>query len=295
MSLATKSIIINGRVSVRFPANASREVRSLQVRKTDVIRVRSTREVSVSLLEPSEGDVLMFGSVTAALNVATLGGSFVVEQEVPIATSSPSLRIGSSDPCDIYVAVVPALELEDIGVERFEIDHTITRLPSNSDLLIPYIRALDNFFDRTAAPRVTLNPWSADLIFLMGRGILNVTKSRFGESGASLVARARAMISENYHDPAMNPPRIAALLGVPLRTLQRRFAEEGSSVTGEIRKMRVQAAKEFLAQVPHSRSSVSAAAREAGFGSTVSLRRALRGADEAANAQPSGLKHVGSD
>jgi len=295
MSSESKSIIVNGRVNIRVPVDAPQSVQSLMIRNTDVIRVKKAMKISISILEPSEGDALIFGSITSRLNVSTATGSFCIESETPVATSSPVLTIGSSEPCDIYIAVIAAFDVEDIGLSGTEIGRGIVTLPSNSDLFIPYLRALDNFLDRTVAPRVTLSPWSTDLIFLMGRGLLDVAKSKFGESHASLVARAKGMIFETYRDPRTNPSRIAAMLGVSLRTLQRRFAEEGISVTDEIRSMRVQAARDFLAQVPRSGSSVRAAARESGFGSVVSLRRALRSEGGAANTRWSDSRRPGAE
>lgn len=101
--------------------------------------------------------------------------------------------------------------------------------------------------------------------------------SRSGdEAGVSVTDRARTAIAATHTSPATTPATIADTLGVPLRTLQRAFAAEGTTVARELRLARAGTAHDLLTGVSTGVNGAAHIARTAGFGSTASMRRALR-------------------
>lgn len=87
--------------------------------------------------------------------------------------------------------------------------------------------------------------------------------------------RALAMIAERHADTSLSPEQVARGVDVSLRHLQTVFAEVGTSVAGEIRRERARVARSLLQDVRFDELSVDGVAKQAGFGSSASLRRTL--------------------
>lgn len=88
--------------------------------------------------------------------------------------------------------------------------------------------------------------------------------------------RALAFITQQSSDPNLTPAVVAREMQVSLRKLQTVFSEAGSSLFGEIRRQRARTAHSLLTDTGHSDLGIDQVAKRAGFGSTMSLRRALR-------------------
>lgn len=91
----------------------------------------------------------------------------------------------------------------------------------------------------------------------------------------SLRDRAHALMLLKRTDPAYGPATIAGELGVSTRHLQRAFAQAGTSPMTVLRGARLQHAQSLLADPDDGTRSVAQIARESGFGSTATMRRAF--------------------
>lgn len=96
-----------------------------------------------------------------------------------------------------------------------------------------------------------------------------------GSPHAALRDRAMAMIAKQSADSQFAPSRLARDAGVSLRHLQSVFAEAGTSIAGEIRRERARVARSTLQDARFDDLSVDEVASRCGFGSSVSMRRAL--------------------
>lgn len=94
---------------------------------------------------------------------------------------------------------------------------------------------------------------------------------------ASLVDAAREVIEAEFVDPGVTVARIAHRLGVAPRTLQAVFAAEGATVSAELRRVRLAAAR--AAKAANPRLTAREVARVSGFGSVSAMSRALRADD----------------
>ena len=89
------------------------------------------------------------------------------------------------------------------------------------------------------------------------------------------IDRARSLVLVRREDPTFNVAEFAAEMHMSTRHLQRLFAEEGSSPAEELRRSRVELAKELLNDPTYSPLSVEEIAVHAGFGTATALRRAF--------------------
>lgn len=96
-----------------------------------------------------------------------------------------------------------------------------------------------------------------------------------GDAAGGLRDRALAAIAQLHVDPSFGPADVAREASVSLRRLQEAFAEAGTTVAGEIRRQRAQSAIGLLSSPRFDALSVDEIAAQVGFGSTLSLRRAL--------------------
>lgn len=96
-----------------------------------------------------------------------------------------------------------------------------------------------------------------------------------GTPQAVVRGRAFSVIAEGYADPGLDPAGVSRGAGVSLRHLQSLFADTGSSVAAEIRRERARVARAMLQDSRFDELSVDQVAEQSGFGSSVSLRRAL--------------------
>lgn len=96
-----------------------------------------------------------------------------------------------------------------------------------------------------------------------------------GSPHAVVRDRALAVIAKGAADPRLGPDAVAHEAGASLRHLQTVFAEAGSTVAGEIRRERARLARSALQDPRLDDVSVDELARRSGFGSSVTMRRAL--------------------
>ena len=120
---------------------------------------------------------------------------------------------------------------------------------------------------------------TGQLLLEMAAGLL---LARFGlgtpdaSAAGNLRDRAIAVIAQRRTDPNLSIDDIAADVSVSPRRLQAAFAEASMTVSGELRRQRTQLAIDLLSSSRYSVLSVAEISSQCGFGSTLSLRRALR-------------------
>jgi len=96
-----------------------------------------------------------------------------------------------------------------------------------------------------------------------------------GSPHAVLRGRAMSAIAQRSADSQLDPARLAREIGVSLRHLQTLFSQTGTSVAGEIRRERARVARSSLQDSSFDEMSIDEVAKLSGFGSSVSMRRAL--------------------
>lgn len=117
----------------------------------------------------------------------------------------------------------------------------------------------------------------AQLLTEMGGAVLLERNGvRPTNSREILRQRALALIAGQSSDRNLTPSAVAREVQVSLRTLQAVFSDAGSSLFEEIRRQRARSAHELLTDRRWSALDLDEVAEHAGFGSTMSLRRALR-------------------
>jgi transcriptional regulator GlxA family with amidase domain len=91
---------------------------------------------------------------------------------------------------------------------------------------------------------------------------------------AARVVMARGYIERNVDNTSLAPEHVAAHLGVSARQVHRIFAREGTSVTLELRRLRVRRAQALLARQPLR--AVTDIALSCGFDSLATFYRCFR-------------------
>ncbi|WP_448809169.1 helix-turn-helix domain-containing protein [Agromyces bauzanensis] len=96
-----------------------------------------------------------------------------------------------------------------------------------------------------------------------------------GSPTAALRDRAIAVIAQSRADPELNAERVARAVQSSLRRVQAAFAEVGTSISAEIRRQRARLARSLLTNSRYDVLTIEQVAEQSGFGTTMSLRRAL--------------------
>ncbi|EIZ85993.1 AraC family transcriptional regulator [Methylobacterium sp. GXF4] len=96
-------------------------------------------------------------------------------------------------------------------------------------------------------------------------------------SGDILVQRAKAHVEAHLGDPALDPPRLAAAVGVSLRRLQALFDERGQHVSDWIWQRRLEVAADRLADPTCTHLTIDTLAGGCGFASRAHFSRRFKG------------------
>lgn len=111
-------------------------------------------------------------------------------------------------------------------------------------------------------------------------GVLTVGFSSDAEEtqppNAALAARAMTFISEFAREPGLDVDGVAAGVGTSIRSLQRVFAEAGTTVTVEIRAQRLRIAMTSILDQAYRPADLATVAIMSGFATTTRLNRAFK-------------------
>jgi AraC family transcriptional activator of tynA and feaB len=94
--------------------------------------------------------------------------------------------------------------------------------------------------------------------------------------GSVVVQRAKAYVEANLHDPVLDPPRLAAAMGVSLRRLQELFHERGQHISDWIWERRLATAAKRLADPACLHLPIGTLAYECGFTSQAHFSRRFK-------------------
>ena len=249
----------------------------LTIRHTEVYRLKSVQSASVTHLEPHLGDVFLLGSLAHRMEIRARGEHVTIDPTELVIVRDPEVVISAEVPTDLVLADSQTTVIRGMGLIP-DVGPVLTRIPVNRMLAAPLNSALTQAFDLVDAGSGALDARVIDFLHLMSRGLIQLPHDpQTSEvAGVSVAGRARTLIAAAHTSPSTNPTTIADALGVPLRTLQRAFAAQGSSVARELRAARGRTAHALLTAGSTAGHSVSRVARSSGFGSTASMRRALR-------------------
>lgn len=103
--------------------------------------------------------------------------------------------------------------------------------------------------------------------------------------------RAVAILNAQFTDPTLTTNAIAESVNLSRRQLEREFAKHGTTVRSELRRLRVQLAKEMLTDSDYSMLSVDQIAKYVGFSGSSSLARAMA---QSGLGAPTSFRHEGS-
>jgi AraC-like DNA-binding protein len=163
--------------------------------------------------------------------------------------------------------------------KQLDLGGSLPAHPAPGSLLVEPVRA---FVHSLLAGGRSAEPLSARLVedllaTMLGALVLEARGSLQGAGAAHPPLRARAVahIAAFRDDPGLSPQHIARSLRISIRQLQRSFEEAGTTVAGEIRRQRLEAAIRMLTDGAFDALTVAEVAARAGFRNDAELRRAL--------------------
>ncbi len=143
-------------------------------------------------------------------------------------------------------------------------------------------KAMEAFLQQSVESEQEVSPGDSNTVDRMVLEMVGtVMRGRQGENlpqgsrHAALLDRVMLKIDKHSSDSQLDPSKLAREVGVSLRHLQAVFAQAETSVAGEIRRERARIARSTLQDSRFDDLSLEEVARGAGFGSSVSMRRAL--------------------
>lgn len=181
-----------------------------------------------------------------------------------------------------------ALPLKMAAVERL----MGVPIPSDSGtaaIVAAHLRAVatgDRISPETAGPlgRVTL-----DLVSVMLAEWLGVSRQLPPEANQRvLLRRVQSFISDRLGDRALTPEAVAAAHHVSLRSLQRLFEAHGATVSGWIRRQRLERCRRDLSDPQLAAQPISSIMRRWGFGEAAHFSRLFR---QVYGVSPSEFRH----
>ncbi|CAM3090173.1 MULTISPECIES: helix-turn-helix domain-containing protein [Methylobacterium] len=139
------------------------------------------------------------------------------------------------------------------------------------------------FFRELIQVRHRLDPDSAERMSTIGLDlIVACIAERMAQEvpqplhGTVVVQRAKAFVEANLGDPTLDPPQLAAAVGVSLRRLQELFHERGQHISDWIWQRRLVAAAKRLADPSCAHLQIGAVAFGCGFASQAHFARRFK-------------------
>ncbi|WP_156913743.1 helix-turn-helix domain-containing protein [Brevibacterium album] len=191
---------------------------------------------------------------------------------VPPGAEGPVHLLGSWEllvlglPRDVMESFVPELP------QRAELHASAALLEESAESFAASVLAVE------VSPTAIESYAIGQLLVEMGGAILLNRLGSFRAAGspqAVLRDRAMAIIAQQCTDRQLTPALVAEQVQSSLRQVQAVFSEAGTTVASEIRRQRARAARNLLVDSRFDVLSIEAIAERSGFGTTMSMRRAL--------------------
>ena len=268
-------------LAIRAPEGGKISLGHLVIRRTDIYRLRNVTRVTLTLLEPQRDEVFLFSTLSLPIDVTVGSETSGAQVHEVVIVNEPRVEIWTPIPTDVIVAVSQACVIEEMGLRADEPTPSIRRLAVNRLVGLPLIAGLTQAFDLVEAGTVSLDPRVLDFLHVLGRSAVHLPHDVETDDAdpVPLLARVRALIAALHTDPELTPAGVADALGIPLRTVQRTLSAEGTSIANELRVARARTARSLQDSDAGRASGIARVARDAGFGSVSSMRRALRELD----------------
>ncbi|MFF5468109.1 helix-turn-helix domain-containing protein [Streptomyces achromogenes] len=244
--------------------------------------IRRTRQ----LIRRSDPEVIHLSLITRGTVGFRMDGPDAVYGPCELRTndSSRPFEILMGPQGEIVTAVsvdVPRarLPLSSNDLDRV-IGHRMTGQEGVGALLTAFLTALrDNPRSYTATDAPRLETILVDLLAAVFANALDSMDSVPAESRRrTLTLRIHAFIRNHLHDPDLTPAAIAAAHHISTSHLHRLFQDHGTTVSGWIRLLRLERAREMLADPARSDVPVHVVAVRAGFEHHSVFTRAFRSA-----------------
>jgi len=266
-----------GNIAIGMPPGQTPRVSHILIRRTNVYRIASLGSATISRLEPSADEVILFSALSSSVWVHVGDAVARVPAQGLVVVQEPRMTLVTEFDTDVIIAVSQASVVRGLNLQVSAQAGGITQVKTSPILGKALEMALMRAFDAADAGGGHLDPRVIDVLHMMSRSIIQLPAEvpTLGRGAVTRIQRARALIAEMHLDPATTPETIACALGIPLRTLQRDFSAKGSSIARELRRARARTANALLASPASERGSAARSARDAGFRSVASMRRAL--------------------
>lgn len=155
---------------------------------------------------------------------------------------------------------------------------SVWRLPDRRPLDLA-MQAFVNTLSKSTTEATAIETYACEQLLLEMAGAVLLdrlgTDSPQASPATALRERALAVIAQQRGDPDLTPAQVAREVQSSLRRVQVTFADAGTTVAGEIRRQRARLAYSLLTDSRYDVLSVEQIAERSGFGTTMSLRRAL--------------------
>ncbi|AWN45491.1 AraC family transcriptional regulator [Methylobacterium terrae] len=148
---------------------------------------------------------------------------------------------------------------------------------------LPGASLVRTFFDDLIRVNRQMSPDTAERMIRIGADLIVASLAeRLAQEtprplqGTVIVQRAKAYVEAHLGDPTLDPPQLAAALGVSLRHLQQLFHERGQPIADWLWQRRLEAAARRLSDPGHAHLSIGALAYGCGFVSQAHFARRFK-------------------
>lgn len=264
----------------RFPITSPRldahDVLGLSIGDLDIYRMRvSPRPIRTARSNSPQRCVLLCRSAGTLTVQSDVGDPVEVPAgQLCLAQNSTGYLTTCRTPTWLTAMVLPVSLLTEFGVSR---PNQVLQVQPCSTLVAPMWRFVDSLLDQPL-PWQPLSAYYAEKLIheLLASVLLEATAMpSVPLADRTLVERARQHIRAYARDPRLTPQRVAESLGVPLRRLQRRFAEVESSLGREVRHARASAAIAMIRSREAEMLDMDAIAGLCGYPNAVAMRRSF--------------------
>lgn len=269
----------NIRSSRRFPTldepTSSDDIAGLSIGDLDLFRMRLP---AVTRMQRSSAgqQCLMLASVSESIVVSARGRRLTVPTQhlLTLTNSADHLVSAGSRRAVVHAVMLPISLLSEFAVQP---PKRSLEVHPGATLTAPMWQFVDSLLEQPV-PWQSLSAYFAEKLLheMIGSVLLEAAAvPGLPFADRSLVERARHHITAYARDPRLSPVMVARSLGVPLRGLQRRFAEVESSLAAEIRSARASAAIAMLRSSEGCVLDIATLAKVSGYPSDVALRRSF--------------------